>query len=81
MSLLNVSFVMIYIICKMLVLLKNHLSYLKDNIFKCFFKKYNKLLFKKWFFLYYIMMRNLRPEEENIVKVVLDQKRIKLHCI
>ena len=32
-------------------------------------------------FLYYIMMRNLRPEEENIIKVVLDQKRIKLHCI
>ena len=42
-SLLNFSFVMIYIIRKMLVLFKNHLSYLKDNIFECFFKKYNKL--------------------------------------
>ena len=28
---LNVNFVMIYIIHKMLVLLKNHLKYLKDN--------------------------------------------------
>ena len=44
-SLLNFSFVRIYIIHKMLVLLKNHLNYLKDNIFKCFFKKYNRLLF------------------------------------
>ena len=51
-SLLNFSFVRIYIIHKMLVLLKNHLNYLKDNIFKCFFKKYNRLLFflKKLFF-------------------------------
>ena len=43
MSLLNFNFVMIYIIHKMLVLLKNHLSYLKDSILECFFKKYNKL--------------------------------------
>ena len=43
----NFSFVMIYIIRKMLVLLKNHLNYLKDNIFKCSFKKCNKLLFLK----------------------------------
>ena len=34
---------MIYIIRKMLVLLKNHLNYLKDNIFEYFFKKQNKL--------------------------------------
>ena len=45
MSLLNFKFVMIYIIHKILVLLKNQLNYLKDNIFKCFFKKYNKRLF------------------------------------
>ena len=32
MSLLNFNFVMIYIIHKMLVLLKSHLNYLKDNI-------------------------------------------------
>ena len=31
-SLLNFNFVMIHIICKMLVLLKNHLNHLKDNI-------------------------------------------------
>ena len=45
MSLLNFSFIMIYIIQKMLVLLKNHLNDFKDNIFKCFFKKYNRILF------------------------------------
>ena len=28
----------------MSVLLKNHLNYLKDNIFECSFKKYNRLL-------------------------------------
>ena len=52
MSLLNFNFVMIYIIHKILVLLKNHLNYLKDNIFECFFKKYNRLLFflKQFFF-------------------------------
>ena len=38
MSLLNFNFVMIYIIYKMLVLLKNNLNYLKDSIFECFFK-------------------------------------------
>ena len=45
MSLLNLSFLMIYISHKILGLLKNHLNYLKDNIFKCCFKKYNRLLF------------------------------------
>ena len=33
MSLLNFNFVMIYIIHKILVLFKNHLNYLNDNIF------------------------------------------------
>ena len=52
MSFLNFNFLMIYIIHKMLVLLKNHLNYLKESIFECFFKKHNKLLFlfKKIFF-------------------------------
>ena len=45
MSLLNFDFVMIYIIHKMSVLLKTHLNYLKDNIFECFFKEYNRPLF------------------------------------
>ena len=33
MSLLNINFVIIYIIHKMLVLLKNQFDYLKDGIF------------------------------------------------
>ena len=44
MSLLNFNFVTIHIIHKILVLFKNHLNYLKDNIFECFFKKYNRFL-------------------------------------
>ena len=44
MPLLNFNFIMIYIIHKILVLLKVHLNYHNDNIFACFFKKYNKLL-------------------------------------
>ena len=47
MSLPNFNFLMIYIIHKILALPKNHLNYLKDNIFECFFKKYNRLFFKK----------------------------------
>ena len=43
-SLLNFSFIMINAIHKILVLTKNHLNYLKDNIFECFFKKYNRFL-------------------------------------
>ena len=45
MLVLNFNFFMNYIIHKMLVLLKNNLNYLKDSIFKYFFKKYNRLLF------------------------------------
>ena len=39
MSLLNFNCGMVYIIHKILVLRKNRLNYLKDNILKCFFKK------------------------------------------
>ena len=46
---------MIYVIHKILVLLKNHLNYLKDSIFKLLFSQD-------------IMMENPRPEEENIIK-------------
>ena len=35
MSLLSSSFVIIHIIHKMLVLLKNHLNHLKNNVFEC----------------------------------------------
>ena len=50
MSLLSFNFVRVYIIHKKLVLLKNHLNYPKDNIFKCFFIKYNGLSFFLIFF-------------------------------
>ena len=36
-SLLNFNFDFIYIIHKILVLIKHHLNYLKDNIFEFFF--------------------------------------------
>ena len=45
MLLLNFNFVMFYIIHKMLLLLENHLNYLKDNILECFFKRQNRHLF------------------------------------
>ena len=44
---LNFNFAMIYIIHKILVLIKIHLNYLKDNIFKFFFKKCNRIFLKK----------------------------------
>ena len=37
-SLLNFNFVMIYIIHKILVLIKNHLNYVRDNIFENFLR-------------------------------------------
>ena len=45
MLLLNFNFVMVYVIDKILVLLENNPNHLQDNIFECFFKKYNRLLF------------------------------------
>ena len=45
MPLLNSNFVMIYIIHKMLVLLKNYLNYHKGCIFEYIFKECNRLLF------------------------------------
>ena len=54
MSLLNFNFGMIYVIHKLLVLLKNHLNYLKDSIFECSLREYNFYLFKKKFFFYNI---------------------------
>ena len=54
-SLLNFSMIIIYIIHKILVLIKNHLNYLKDTIFECFFKKHNRLLsLRKNLFLFII---------------------------
>ena len=84
--LLNFYFAMIYIIHKMLVLLKSYLNYLKQNIFKSFFKKYNRILFfeKKNFFSQHIIVESLNLKEENIIKVIRNffrlKKRTKLHC-
>ena len=67
--LLNFSFIMIYTINKIFVLIKNHLNYLQDNIFECFFKKYNRLFFfKTILFSWYIIMESLSLEEENLIK-------------
>ena len=46
-SLLIFNVAMIYIIHKNLALIKNYLNYVKDNIFKFFFKKYNTFIFLK----------------------------------
>ena len=43
-SLLNFSFFIIYIIHRILALIKNDVNHLKDNILECFFKKYNRHL-------------------------------------
>ena len=58
-ALFNFNFILIYIIQKILVLIKN---YLEDRIFECFFKEYNKLLFKKKknFFSQHILMKSSR---------------------
>ena len=78
-SLLNFSIVMIYIVHKMLVLVRNHLNYLKDNIFNYLFKSYHRFLLseKKIVFSEHIMMENQRPEEENIIKDIRDLFRLK----
>ena len=54
MSLLNFNLI-IYIIHKMLVLLKHHLNYLKDGIFEHFFNEYNRLLFSLYKVILYTL--------------------------
>ena len=50
----------------MLVLLKNHLNYLKDSIFECSLREYNFYLFKKKiFFLQHIMMNSVCLAEKS----------------
>ena len=76
MSLLNFSFIMVYITYKILVvLIKNHLNYLKDNIFEWFFN-YFYLFKKKNFFSWNIVMKSLE-EEENIMKDIRILFRLK----
>ena len=59
---------MIYIIHKILVLIKNHLNCHKDNIFEFFFRKCDRLIFflKIIFFSKYIMIENPRSQEEEM---------------
>ena len=57
MSLSKFNFVMIYIIHKILTLLKNHLNYFKDNIFKYFFKDY-KIDFNLNNYFFFIIYSN-----------------------
>ena len=71
------SFAMIYILHKMLVFLKSNLNYLKDSIFECFFKEYNKLLY----FFKDIIMKSLSIEEENIIKDIKNFFRLKTNQI
>ena len=52
----------------MLVLLKIHLNYIKDSIFKCFYKEYNRLLYFFKFFSQRIMMESLSLEEEKDIR-------------
>ena len=55
MSVLSLYFAMIYIIHKILVLIRNNLNCLKNRIFECFFKEYNRLLiFLKIYFFHNI---------------------------
>ena len=80
MSLLNVSFLMIYLIHIMLVLLKNHVNYLKDSIFEYFFKEYNRLsffFFKKTIFFKTHNDDIFSLEEENIIKDIRNLFRLK----
>ena len=60
-------------------MLKNHLNYFKDSIFKCFFKEYNRLLFfeKKYFFYTTYNHEKLNLEEENIIKDIKNLFRLK----
>ena len=56
-SLLNFNFAMIYLIHKILVLLKNDLNYLRDNISKCFLRSIINFYFlNKYFFSQHVKM-------------------------
>ena len=80
MKMLQVNFILIYVIHKILVLLKI------TRILKRFFKEYNRLLFiffrKSNFFSQHLIMKSSRLEEdknieENIIKDVRNLIRLK----
>ena len=60
------------------VLLKNHLNYLEDSTFGCFFKERNRLLFFKkiYFFSQHVMMKSLSLEAENTIKDIRNLFRL-----
>ena len=69
MSLLNFSFVTIFIIHKTLALLKNYLTYFKDLLFECFLRSIMDFYLENTkFFSQHITMENPRSVEENIIK-------------
>ena len=61
---------MIYIIHRILVLLKNHLNYFKYSNFECFLRSIIDFYFflkKAFFFSQHIILENLRSEEDIII--------------
>ena len=85
-SLLGFNFVMNYIIHKMLVLLKNHLNYLKYSILKSFLRS----IIDFYLFIYLsikekeihnIVLESLSLDEENIIKDIRNIFRIKIGLI
>ena len=69
---------MIYIIHKILVLLKNHLDFLKVVFSNAFLRSIILIFFKN------IITESLSLKEENIIKNIRNlfrlKKRTKLHC-
>ena len=60
---------MIYIIHKILVLIKSHLNYLKVNIVEFFFKKYNRLLF--------FFKKKKKEQNDTAIKDIINLFRLK----
>ena len=70
MSLLNFNFVMIYVIHKMLALLKSNLNCLKYSIFEWLFKEHNKHLFCKKSLFLPSHMESLGLQEKDIINYI-----------
>ena len=78
--LLSFNFAMIYIIHKILALLKSHLIILNIAFSNAFLKIIIDFYFfqkKIFFFPFYIMMENPRPEKENTIRDIGNRFRLK----
>ena len=78
--LLNFNFAMIYIIHKILALLKSHLIILNIAFSNAFLKIIIDFYYfqkKIFFFPFYIMMENPRPEKENTIRDIGNRFRLK----